>query len=61
MNNFIRELNGFYINSIYDGDTDSLYIEKKYWNVLYKANLVGKNLWKENLIKKQVISFTVYF
>ena len=28
MNNFIREINGFYNNSIYDGDTDSLYIEK---------------------------------
>ena len=27
-NNFIREINGFYNNSIYHGDTDSLYIEK---------------------------------
>ena len=30
MNNFIREINGFYNNSKYYGDTDSLYIEKKY-------------------------------
>ena len=30
MNNFIREMNGFYNNSIYYGDTDRLYIEKKY-------------------------------
>ena len=44
MNNFIREINGFYNNSIYYGDTDSSYIEKKYWDVLDKANLVGKNL-----------------
>ena len=44
MNNFIREINAFYNNSIYYGDTDSLYIEKKYWDVLDKANLVGKNL-----------------
>ena len=29
MNNSIREINGFYNNSIYYGDTDSLYIEKK--------------------------------
>ena len=29
MNNFIREINGFYNNSIYYGDTDSLYKEKK--------------------------------
>ena len=44
MNNFIREINGFYNNSIYYGDTDSLYIEKKIWDVLDKANFVGKNL-----------------
>ena len=29
MNNFIREINGFYNNSLYYGDTDSLYIERK--------------------------------
>ena len=44
MNNFIREMNGFYNHSIYYGDTDSLYIVKKYWDVLVEANLVGKNL-----------------
>ena len=44
MNNFIREINGFYNNSIYYVDTDSLYIEKKYWDVLDKANLVGTKL-----------------
>ena len=44
MDNFIREINGFFNNSIYYGDTDSLYIEKKYWDVLDKANLVGKIL-----------------
>ena len=44
MNNFIREMNGFYNNNIYYGDTDSLYIEKKYWDVLDKANLVGEDL-----------------
>ena len=44
MNNFIREINGFYNNSIYYGDTDSLYIEKKNWDVLDKTNLVGESL-----------------
>ena len=44
MNNFIREINRFYNNSIYYGDTDSLYIEKKFWDVLDKANLVGEDL-----------------
>ena len=43
-NNFIREINGFYNNSIYYGDTDSLYIEKKYWDVLNEANLEGESL-----------------
>ena len=44
MNNYIREINGFYNNSLYYGATDSLYIEKKYWDVLDKANLVGEDL-----------------
>ena len=44
MNNFIREIDGFYNTSIYYGDTDSLYVEKKYWDVLDKANLAGKIL-----------------
>ena len=44
MNNFNREINGFYNNSIYYSNTDSLYIEKKYWDVLDKANLVGEEL-----------------
>ena len=44
MKTLIREINGFYNNSIYYGDTDSLYIEKKYWDVLDEAKLVGKNL-----------------
>ena len=44
MNNFIREINGFYNNSIYYGDTESLSIEKKYWDVIDEANIVGKNL-----------------
>ena len=44
MNEFFREINGFYSNNIYYTDTDSMYIEKKYWYVLDKANLVGENL-----------------
>ena len=44
MNKFIREINGFYENYIYYTDTDSLYLEKKYWDVLDKANLVGDDL-----------------
>ena len=44
MNKFIIEINGFYENNIYYIDTDSVYIEKKYWDVLDKANLVGNGL-----------------
>ena len=55
MNNFIREINGFYNISIYYADTDSLHIEEKYWDVLDKANLVeelcqGKNIYKTGRI-----------
>ena len=44
MNNFIREINGLHNINIYYGDTDSMFVEKKFWDVLDKANLVGKNL-----------------
>ena len=44
MNKFIAEINGFYKNSINYGDTDSLYIEKKYRDVLDEANLVAERL-----------------
>ena len=44
MNKCIREINAFYNNSIYYGDTESLYLEKNYWAVLDEAILVGKEL-----------------
>ena len=44
MNNFIREINGFYNSSMFYGDTDSLYIGKKHWDMLDKAKLFGKHL-----------------
>ena len=44
MNNFIHAINGFYTNDVYYTDTDSLYIEKKHWDKLENAGLVGKNL-----------------
>ena len=43
MNNFIHAIDGFYSSDVYYTDTDSLYIENKYWNKLDKAGLVGKN------------------
>ena len=44
MNNFIRDINGFHNNNIYYGDTDSLYIEKNYWDVFDKAKLDEEEL-----------------
>ena len=44
MNNFIHAIDGFYTNDVYYTDTDSLYTEKKHWDKLDKASLVGKNL-----------------
>ena len=61
MSNFSSEINGFYHNSIYYGDTDSMYIEKKYWDVLDEANLVGKNYARVKMITKQLVSFMLYF
>ena len=44
MNNFIKELDGFYKNNILFSDTDSAYTEKTYWDVLDKAKVVGEQL-----------------
>ena len=44
LNNSIRELDGFYNNSKFYSDTDSLYDEKKHWDVLDKAKLIEKEL-----------------
>ena len=41
MNNFTREMNGFYNSKVFHTDTDSLYIERKYSDLLYKTKLIG--------------------
>ena len=50
----------FMAHTEYYGYTDSLYIEKKYWDVLDKANLVGKIYASVKMITKQAVFFTVY-
>ena len=45
---FIREINGFYNKSVQYGDTNSFEIEKKNWEVLDKAKLVGEELCPGN-------------
>ena len=37
-------VDGFKTNKVYYQDTDSLYIEKKYWDKLNKANYVGDEM-----------------
>ena len=60
-NNFIREINGFYNNNLYYGDTDSLYIEKNFWDVLNKSNLNGDNLCRgENDYKSGGIVYGLF-
>ena len=44
MKHFIRKINGFFNNNVFYTDTDSLYSEKKNWNVLDKIGLVASNL-----------------
>ena len=61
MNDFIGEINGFYNNNIYYTDTDSLYIEKKNWDVLDNANLVGEELCQgKNDYKKGGIFYGLF-
>ena len=44
MNEGINQKGRFYINSIYYGDTDSVYIHKKCWSNLVDDGFVGKTL-----------------
>ena len=43
MNDVIEQVGGFYNNSIYYSDTDSLYIHKKYWFSLVDNGFIGKS------------------
>ena len=44
MNDVFREIDGFYSNNIYYGDTDSGYIHNKHWSTLVEKGYVGKSL-----------------
>ena len=46
MKHFIREIDGFCNNNKFYSDAVSLYIEKKYWDLLDKAKLVGEKLFQ---------------
>ena len=43
MKSFVLAIDRLYTNDLYYEDTDSMYIEKKHWEKLDKAGLVGKN------------------
>ena len=43
MNDVIRQIDGFYNNSFYYADTDSLYIHKKHWSGLFDNGFVGNS------------------
>ena len=44
MKNFSRVNDGFYSNDLEYAETDSVYVEKKHWDNVGKAGLVGKDL-----------------
>ena len=44
MNDVFKQIDGFYNNSFYYTDADSLYIHKKYWSDFVEKGLVGKGL-----------------
>ena len=46
MNKVFHEIDGFYSNNIYYGDTDSGYIHKKLWSSFVEKGYVGKSLGK---------------
>ena len=64
MNAFSIDVNGFYNISNYYRERDSFYIEKKYWDVLDKAFLLGSNLCqgKNDYISGRTLSIclTIY-
>ena len=58
MNIFIHVTNGFYINDVYYGDTDSLYIKSKNWNKSEKAGLIGESLIQ---VKKEYRDEVIFY
>ena len=61
MNNSIRDINCLHNSSIYYGDTDSIYLEKKYSVVLVRAGLVGSYLGQgKNECLSGGIIYTMY-
>ena len=44
MNEVIKQIGGFYNNSIYYGDTDSIHTHKKYWSYLVDKGFAAKPL-----------------
>ena len=57
--NFILEIDGLKTINVYKSDTDSFYIEEKYWDVLDRATLVGKNLSQGKNDYKKVVFLRV--
>ena len=57
MKNLFREINGLYDINVYYSDTDSLYREKKSWDVLNKAGFLT-NYVNVETIRNQAVYFT---
>ena len=44
INDVIKQIGGFYNNSIYYGDTDNVYIHTNYWSPVVEKGFVGKSV-----------------
>ena len=58
MNDVFRELDGFYSNDFYYGDTDSGYIHEKHWSTLVEKGFVGKFL---GLVKNDYGNSSIFY
>ena len=55
---FLRKLDGFCTKIFYYSDTDSLYIEKKYWNIgmcWIEQSLLGDSYFNEKLTQEMMV------
>ena len=53
----IREINGFYTNNLYNGDTDSAYIHKRHWSTLVDKGYIGKSRDLERTTRMRQVYF----
>ena len=56
----VRETNGFYNNNVWYTDTESLYTERKWWNVLNKIKFDGNGEVEKTLVMWNLFSMDCF-